>query len=189
MNFFYLSSDPAVCAKWHIDKHVVKMPTEYKQCLSTAHRVLDGEMYTALSENGRKIKRWHHPDPVMESGLFKASHVNHPTNSWIRECSENYLMMFDLYVECLKEYTYRYGRIHGSSKNMDLLATPPKNCRSYGRSTAVPQAMDKFPKCKVPGDSITAYHNFYNVDKRSFASWKNRPVPPFWRDELPLELV
>ena len=32
-------------AKWHIDKHIVKMPIEYAQLLSTAHRVLDGVMY------------------------------------------------------------------------------------------------------------------------------------------------
>ena len=45
MNIFYLHEDPIQNAKWHVDKHVVKMVTEYAQLLSTAHRVLDGEMY------------------------------------------------------------------------------------------------------------------------------------------------
>ena len=42
MNIFYLHEDPIQNIKWHVDKHVVKMATEYAQLLSTAHRVIDG---------------------------------------------------------------------------------------------------------------------------------------------------
>ena len=45
MNIFYLHKDPIQNVKWHVDKHVVKMATEYAQLLSTAHRVIDGELY------------------------------------------------------------------------------------------------------------------------------------------------
>ena len=55
MNIFYLHEDPIQNAKWHVDKHVVKMVTEYAQLLSTAHRVLDGEMYYGKTINGRNI--------------------------------------------------------------------------------------------------------------------------------------
>ena len=48
MNIFYLHEDPIQNAKWHIDKHIVKMPIEYAQLMSTAHRMLDGEMYLCL---------------------------------------------------------------------------------------------------------------------------------------------
>mgnify|MGYP001364327535 CR=1 FL=1 len=40
MNIFELDENPLVCASMHCDKHVVKMPIEYAQLLSTAHRVL-----------------------------------------------------------------------------------------------------------------------------------------------------
>ena len=40
MNIFYLHEDPIQNAKWHIDKHIVKMPIEYAQLMSTAHRML-----------------------------------------------------------------------------------------------------------------------------------------------------
>ena len=56
MNIFYLHEDPIQNAKWHVDKHVVKMVTEYAQLLSTAHRILDGEMYYGKIPNGRNIK-------------------------------------------------------------------------------------------------------------------------------------
>ena len=41
MNIFYLDSDPRIAAKYHCDKHVVKMILESGQMLSTAHRVVD----------------------------------------------------------------------------------------------------------------------------------------------------
>ena len=43
MNIFALSPVPEVAAKWHCDKHVVKMILESAQMLSTAHRILDGK--------------------------------------------------------------------------------------------------------------------------------------------------
>ena len=53
MNIFYLHKDPVICAEYHIDKHVVKMPIEYAQLMSTAHRVLDGELYLGKTKNNR----------------------------------------------------------------------------------------------------------------------------------------
>lgn len=43
MNIFVLDFDTEVCARYHCDKHVVKMIVEYAQLLSTAHHVLDGD--------------------------------------------------------------------------------------------------------------------------------------------------
>ena len=80
MNIFYLNEQPQPCAEMHCDKHVVKMIIEYAQLLSTCHRVLDGEEYYDKTANGRRIKRWKMDDPFMEACLYKASHVNHPSN-------------------------------------------------------------------------------------------------------------
>ena len=55
MNIFYLHEDPIQNAKWHVDKHVVKMVTEYAQLLSTAHRILDGTEYEGRTANNRRI--------------------------------------------------------------------------------------------------------------------------------------
>lgn len=40
VNVFILSKDPVEAAKYHCDKHVVKMPTEAAQMLFTAARLL-----------------------------------------------------------------------------------------------------------------------------------------------------
>lgn len=43
MNIFFLSEDPEEAVRWHVDRHIAKMPTESAQMLSTAHRLLDGK--------------------------------------------------------------------------------------------------------------------------------------------------
>ena len=125
MNIFYLHEDPIQNAKWHIDKHIVKMPIEYAQLMSTAHRMLDGEMYIDRTANNRRIKRWRLNDE-RESVLYKASHINHPSAVWVRESVENYNQMYKLYMATLAEYTNRYGKIHGSTKPSIALIRPPK---------------------------------------------------------------
>jgi hypothetical protein len=49
----------------HCNKHVVKMIIEYAQLMSTAHRMIDGTEYNDLSINGRRIKRWRHPELML----------------------------------------------------------------------------------------------------------------------------
>ena len=74
MNIFFLDNDTKQCAKYHCDKHVVKMILEYCQLLCTAHRVLDGDDL----------------DPWMDKTLYKIAHKNHPSTVWVRQNARNY---------------------------------------------------------------------------------------------------
>ena len=177
MNIFYLHEDPVQNAKWHIDKHIVKMPIEYAQLMSTAHRLLDGEMYLGKTAIGRNIKRWRLHDE-REDILYKASHINHPSAIWVRESIENYFEMYKLYMAVLAEFTNRYGKIHGSSKPSIALIRPPSNIPMV-KGTQLPQCMPEI--CKVKNNPILAYRNYYIVEKNSFASWKNREIPEWFQ--------
>ena len=94
MNIFKLHDDPVISAQMMCDKHVVKMVTEYGQLLSTAHRILDGEQYLDRTKNGSKIKRWRLAGDAQEQLLYKASHINHPSNIWCRENDKNYRWLY-----------------------------------------------------------------------------------------------
>lgn len=177
MNIFYLHEDPIQNAKWHIDKHIVKMPIEYAQLMSTAHRLLDGEMYLGKTAIGRNIKRWKLYDE-REDILYKASHINHPSAIWVRESIENYFQMYKLYMAVLAEFTNRYGKVHGSSKPSIALIRPPSNIPMV-KGTQLPQCMPEM--CKVKNNPILAYRNYYIVEKNSFASWKNREIPEWFQ--------
>ena len=182
MNFFYLSKDPHEAAIAHLDKHVVKMSIEYPQLLSTAHRMLDGIQYLDKTASGARIKRWQHPDPKMDDILYKASHVNHPTAIWVRESKANYDRLYDTWVELLREYTYRYGKVHMSGKKLAVpLMEAPKNIPRVP-FTDPPPAMKAYPQCIVEDDVVQSYRNYYREAKAGFARWTKRPAPKWYYD-------
>lgn len=177
MNIFYLDNDPRKCAEMHVDKHVVKMILEYAQLLSTAHRVLDGEEYVGQSQSGRKIKRWKLNDTLRDNALYKATHVNHPSATWVRQSNNNYTWLFRLFQELLVEYTHRYQRDHACNQLVSFLRFPPDkipiNCLTQP-TLAMPDIY------KVPDDSRESYRNYYLSVKKHMAKWKNRNVPDWW---------
>ena len=174
MNIFYLHNDPKTCAEMHVDKHCVKMILEYAQLLSTAHRVLDGVQSVRLSKAGRKQTTFVLSDS-RESILYSATHVNHPSAVWVRRSYENYVWLYQLFTELMKEYTYRYGKNHACERLADTLYTPPTHiAKGVGFSEPTPAMPDHY---KVHNNSIQSYKNYYLGDKQRMFSWKNRPTP------------
>lgn len=179
MNVFYLHPDPKTSARLHCDKHVVKMIIEYAQQLCTAHRVLDGIEYYDQSKNGRKIKRWKMENSDLESVLYKASHVNHPDNVWVRQSVDNYNYLYRMFVFLCEEYTYRYSKVHETEKKLRrILHIPPKNI-PQGEFTEPPQAMPDYCKNK---NVVEAYRCYYINEKKDFARWTRRPVPKWFEE-------
>lgn len=181
MNIFYLDPNPQTAAEYHCDKHVVKMIVEYSQLLSTAHRILDGTEYVDKTANGRSIKRWRHPDENMEKNLCLACHVNHPSAIWTRSNVGHYLWLRDL-LDCLvTEYKHRYSnKQHATELRIPYLVNAPKNIPKIPWQDP-PPAMKHFPQCIVRGNSVESYRNYYIEAKRSFATWKYRPTPEWYR--------
>lgn len=176
MNIFYLHANPKVCAQQHVDKHCVKMILEYAQLLSTAHRYLDGVESIRLSDSGRRTKCWTLSD-FRESVLYSATHINHPSAIWARRGQDNYVHLYNMFVELCREYTYRYGKTHKCESMKDTLAMVPNNIGKECFTEPTP-AMPEH--CKVPGDSIASYRNYYIQEKSRMAVWKNRPIPEWY---------
>jgi hypothetical protein len=182
MNIFYLHKSPTLCAQQHCDKHVVKMLIEYAQLLSTAHRVLDGELFYGRTTNGRKITRYFHPDPAMNQELYKATHINHPSAIWVRQSKRNYEWLYDMWTALAAEYTYRYGKEHESFRKLEYhLLMAPKNI-SHNEFTEPTPAMQSHKECIVENDSIASYRNYYKQAKKEFATWKKRETPDWWEE-------
>ena len=176
MNIFYLHNDPKTCAQQHVDKHVVKMILEYAQLLSTAHRILDGNESTVLSQTGRRKKVWQLPDG-RDSLLYSATHANHPSAIWARSGAKQYQWLHSLLVELCKEYTHRYGKHHKVERDgllWELAKTPNKIYHDVFWSEPTPAMPDQY---RVSGDSIQSYKNYYLGDKQRMFSWKKRDVP------------
>ena len=184
LNLFYLHEDPIKSAELHCDKHVVKMIIEYAQMLSTAHRMLDGEQITAM-QNGRRIQRWNLNGDKdlhtleMQTTLYKASHINHPSTKWVRENAIQYQYAYDMFVALCDEYTYRYGKVHLTDKKLRKLLDNLPNNITLGVYSEPPQCMPDDVKTE---STITAYHKYYAVYKKDFAKWTSRPVPNFMEE-------
>jgi len=198
MNIFFLSRNAEEAAKAMIDKHIVKMPIESAQLLSCAHRFLDGEFiqyeYWDEQDRDRNKKMWVMPDEEVKMqyridgklrpyyshsrgfALYAATHLNHPCCTWSMEGEKQYEWHFQLLKAMLKEYTRRYGKIHGVEKLLPLLANPPKNIPKNVEWTDPPLAM---PNAYKQPDHVAAYRYLYNRDKARFAKW-TKTNPPDW---------
>ncbi len=184
MNIFYLDKNPKICATMHCDKHVVKMIIEYAQLLSTAHRVLDGTSNNVLTKSKRKYTTWIHPNPLMESTLYKSTMRNHPSAIWVRESITHYEYLKELWVHLCDEYTHRYGKTHSTYiKLKDVLKINPTLIPTLPFKDP-PPAMSHFSDCIVPNNSVYSYYNYYIVAKNYFARWTNRPIPEWYSKGL-----
>ena len=181
MNIFYLHPTPKTSAKLHCDKHVVKMIIEYAQQLCTAHRLLDGIEWIDDS-SGRKIKRWKLEDSHLDGLLYKASHVNHPDNIWVRQSVKNYDYLYKMFVFLCEEYTWRYGKIHETEKKLRrVLHKAPINIPTDVEFSEPPQAMPDY--CKNE-NTVTAYRNYYINEKKDFAKWTKQPIPDWFKEGI-----
>ena len=174
MNIFYLDRDPVIAAQMMCDKHCVKMILESAQMLSTAHRVCDGTEWYDKNKIGRRIKRWS-VTPNMEDVLYKASHVNHPSNIWTRASKHNYAFLYEMWCHLHEEFKIRYGKEHLSyTKLNEVLQYPPINIAD----TPFTQPTQAMPDDVKDDDAIVAYRNYYIKYKKNFAHWKTKQ--PDW---------
>lgn len=210
MNIFYLHSDPNICAKYHCDKHVVKMILEYAQLLSTAHRIIDGTKTLATNPATDKEKTFyllpgetisHAPTTKVatnQDGSFQIdvvsklviknpkcyyiTHQNHPSAVWVRANRYQYEYVFWLFTYLLEEYEHRYRRKHKCTELLAFLREPPKNILA----TFFQEPPLVMPDEYKVGSPVASYREFYNQSKSRFATWTGREVPHWYvgkRDE------
>ena len=184
MNVFYVDKHPVRAAEQMCDKHIVKMILESAQLLSTCHRVQDGTEYYDKTANGRKIKRWKHPNPNLELLLYKAGWVKHPSTIWLFESAYNYIWLYKHMIALNDEYKKRYGHTKNHvtiDKLGEILKHPPKNAKYNKIATDPKPAMPEY--CKVDGDAVASYRNYYILEKKRFATWKSPAKIPEWFKE------
>ena len=156
MNIFYLDHDPRIAAKYHCDKHVVKMILESAQMLSTAHRVVD--------KNDDDI-------------LYREAYKNHPSTKWVRSYLYHYTWLWSLFNSLGKEFESRYNKPHTTiTKLRDKLKNPPRLIKQK-EFMQPPQCM---PDIYKQDCTVDAYRAYYVGDKANFATWKSPSIMPSW---------
>lgn len=156
MNIFILSLDPKEAARFHCNKHVVKMVVESAQI-----------MCSALTING------------ISSDCYRSTHSHHPCVLWAAKSTGNFHWLYQLFIALCDEYNKRYGRIHksyGVVLNSNAIQSYLK--KSIEPMTSFVQAMPD--EWKQRDDVVLAYRCFYIAEKSRFAKWSPRALPPAW---------
>lgn len=186
MNIFVLDKSPRKAAQFHCDKHVVKMILESGQMLCAAHWT------HLLGSNGKNLKdfkrirdaqNWLYENTELSvQPPWKMSHTRHPCTLWTAECTGNYAWHYQLMRALLDEYTLRYNKSHKSESVYEWIVQHlPANMKADKKSSH-PQCMPD--GCKVEGDPVQAYRNYYNLHKSYMAKWKLGNVPSWYTGEL-----
>lgn len=185
MNLFPINNDIDKCAEEHVDKHIVKMPIEVAQMLSTNLWIDDlfGYVPQAISKEQNKLLSAARVEAI-KSGQRKFSYLpampNHPCTIWIRVSLDNFEWAHCYGNALGDEYTYRYGKVHKSVEVINNLPDP-KHIKRIGLT---PFAMAMPDSLKNSEDPIAAYRMYYMLDKATFASWKYRSKPDWWDESL-----
>lgn len=181
MNIFVLDESPRISAQMMCDKHVPKMIVESAQMLSTVHRLLDGTPIKRPSKSGKTVQTYYTFGDDRDNLYYLAVHKYHPCTTWTGQSKANYEWHYDHFISLGDEFTYRFKKDHATILKLgELLKNPPKNIPDIGL-TEFAQAMNHYPDCKVEGNAVQAYRNYYHAAK-PFAKWdKGRPSPNWWK--------
>jgi hypothetical protein len=142
MNIFYIHASPIISAKAMSSKHVVKMILESAQLLSTAHH----KLHSDIAPN-----------------LYKPTHVNHPSNVWVRESVKHYEWLYQHFIALCDEYSNRYHKVHRTyTKLNEYLKITPSALQDNG-FTEPPCAMPDVYKDNT--SSLLSYRKYYESEK------------------------
>ena len=170
MNIFYTDPCPVISAQNLCDKHIVKMPLESAQMLSTAWRLQTDHSLV------------YDPDWNDKRGIYQKAYEHHPSTKWASRSAKNYKWLFHHFVSLCIEYQYRYNKIHASFGLLEALSSIPHLLRSHH---CLDQTFTEPPMCmpdeyKADKNTITAYRNYIHGEKKSFAVWAHRPAPAWF---------
>lgn len=160
MNIFFLHPNPTRCARWHCDRHVVKMILETTQLLYTAHWML------AIADNRLPSFRTA-PHPVAQPkmrGYLPISNAKHPCALWTRESLQHYRWLCLLGLALCLEFRHRFGeKAHSCERHLLWLYwNAPPELADNGW-TQPPKAMPI--EHKRSNNTVVCYRNYYVESK------------------------
>jgi hypothetical protein len=162
MNRFIIADTPQEIAQALCDKHVVKMPLEEAQMLST-------------------VLRQANPEYADDCDLYKVAHAKHPCTLWAGKTRANYMFAFRLWNHMCLEYTHRYGRNHASERFIRAFREGARYIPS-GDMTPHPECFGEHAHLKSGDDwPVDSYRKFYHTKQHRFdMRWRNRNKPTWF---------
>lgn len=162
MQMFILDYNIEKNTQYYCDKHIVKIPTEIAQMISTVY---------------------HLQNMNIPEYLYKPTHINHPCNKWIRENINNFLYAVKLGKALYNEYQYRYNKPEKHARNKLIFDYTDKVLPSFSLGKLTPFALAIPDKYKT-NDVVESYRHYYLREKSHLFKWTKREKPYWIKDEL-----
>lgn len=143
-----------IAAQMACDQHVIKMPLESAQMMSTIARSCGFDVG------------------------YKSTHAKHPATLWAGASAANYEWLTTHALGLLAEYTERYGRTHACQPVVEKLGGLIGSL-SFSKVGLLP-FVQTMPEARKRESAVAAYRAFYMNEKRKFATWKKSRPAPFW---------
>jgi hypothetical protein len=172
MNIFFLSRKTRQCARWHCDKHVVKMILESTQLLYTAHHEHGGTHMIQVSA------------PVCASTGnrgYRSTHKNHPSALWTRASLAHYYWLISLAKDLVLEHEFRFApkKPHACLEHLEWLEQnpPPDLEETRWIRDPTPAMPDEYKS----EDVLESYRKYYSVAKKDLLKYTKRHLPHIFK--------
>lgn len=190
MNIFILDEDFTKNAQYHVNSHVVKMPSEAAQMLATVYRLMHGEFVEeayVLNHDGKLkvLKNCYYIDKFDEVKIIKGkfvlikwkipliSHIHHPCTKWANTSKSNWLWLRNYALALNKEWQYRYNHTQNHLSINKIIQMTVPDIEDNGL-TPFAQAMDDQYQDTNP---VIAYRQYYKETKQHLIAYKKRSIP------------
>jgi hypothetical protein len=180
LQVFILDESVTQSSKYYIDKHIVKIPLEITQILSTAVRKLG----------------------CSSDIIYKSTHENHPWVKWCCESINNVWWLLNLHEGLMWEYCHRYRKNHATwvicdyiTKYLESIGCEIPSCDD--NTTPFPLVLpEENYMLSINDDSkqyvtnigdvnysvVRSYMKYYMTSKKDIARWTNREVPEWFKN-------
>jgi hypothetical protein len=151
MNVFYLDKDPSEAAKFHCDKHVVKMILESAQILCTVINEKAGYQITP----------------------YKSTHRHHPCVIWAGESVQNATYVYSLAYYLNQQFMKRFKHVVNHKSYQMLVDVSMQNLiikflENKTTMSTPPLAMPEY--CKMD-DPVASYRLYYKLEKQDLLKY------------------
>lgn len=152
MNIFVVDENPLVAAKALCDKHIVKMPLETAQILSTVSYL-------------RGIV-----------APYKPTHQRHPCVLWANQTLSNWNWLVEHGIALCQEYSQRYKKVH---KSLEVIQWCRNQGGRPSEESLTPFVL-AMPKEYYRATPVESYQAYYH-SKAKFTKWEHTSKPSFWQ--------
>lgn len=159
MNIFATDSDTSICATYHTDKHIVKMPLEMAQMVSFVYH---------------HKELWDKPIPQLLMS-YSPTHDKHPCSLWMQENLSNFYWSCELGIKLVEEYRFRYNS-QKHERCLLIFQWALDNLPEVEIDLMTPFAKAMPEEFKVDC-SIESYRNYYKFGKTELHQWTKRNKP------------